>query len=129
MTNTFGQQRELLRRDTSRRCFAVMLAGAIAFAQSAAAMPTSDTNPPSGVSATDPGAARNKVHLNDRALQAIFLNGVKFGAQKATRSAQVTSCRIAGWYTHEGTVKVVQLVKGSGLPMVDQACMLCMIGQ
>lgn len=109
--------------------FALILVGAVAFAQSAGATPTSDTTPPSAVSATDPGAARSKVHLSDQALQAIFLNGVKLGAQKAARSAKVTSCMLSGWYTDEGTVQVVQLVKASGLPLVDQACMQGMIGQ
>jgi TonB family protein len=62
-------------------------------------------------------------------MQAIFLNGVRLGAQKAARSARVTSCLISGWYTAEGTVQVVQLVKVTGLPAVDQACMQGMIGQ
>jgi TonB family protein len=109
--------------------FAVALAGALAFGQLAGAMAPIGTDPPSAVSAMDQGAVRNKVHLSDRALQAIFLNGVRLGAQKAARSAQVTSCRMAGWYTDEGIVQVVQLVKGSSLPMVDQACMQGMIGQ
>jgi hypothetical protein len=111
------------------RCFAVILFGAIAWAQTAPAMRLSDANPPSAVSATDPGAARSIVHLSAQALQAIFLNGLRLGAQKTARSAKVTSCRIAGWYTDDGTVQVVQLVKASGLPLVDQACMQGMIGQ
>jgi TonB family protein len=115
--------------ETRGRCFAVILLGAIAFAQTAPAMPPSDTNPPSPVSAGEPETRRNKVHLSDQALQAIFLNGVKLGAQKAARSAVVTSCMLSGWYNADGTVQVVQLVKGSGLPMVDQACMQGMIGQ
>jgi len=121
--------RWMLRSEACVRCFAVALTGAFAFGQSAGATAPSDTDPPSAVSATDPGAVRNNVHLSDRALQAIFLNGVKLGAQKAARSAQVTSCRMAGWYADEGTVQVVQLVKSSGLPMVDQACIQGMIGQ
>jgi TonB family protein len=111
------------------RCFAVILLGALALAQSAQAMPPSDTNPPSVVFAADPGAARNKVHLSDQALQAIFLNGVRLGAQKAARAAKVTSCMLSVWYTDNGTVQVVQLVKSSGLPMVDQACLQGSIGQ
>jgi TonB family protein len=121
--------RWMLRSEACVRCFAVALAGALAFGQSAGATAPSDTDPPSAVSAPDPGAVRNNVHLSDRALQAIFLNGVKLGAQKAARSAQVTSCRMAGWYADQGTVQVVQLVKSSGLPMVDQACIQGMIGQ
>src|ERR1700729_21667 len=109
--------------------FAVILVGASALAQAATGIPPTDTNPPSVVSAADPDAARSKVHLNDQALQAIFLNGVRLGAQKAARSAKVTSCLISAWYTDEGTVQVVQLVKASGLSMVDHACMRGMIGQ
>jgi hypothetical protein len=111
------------------RWLAVILVGALAFAQSTGATAPSDTEPPSAVSGTGPGAVRNKVHLSDQALQAIFLNGVRLGAHRAARSAQVTSCRMAGWYTDEGTIQVVQLVKSSGLPMVDLACMQGMIGQ
>jgi TonB family protein len=111
------------------RFFAMILIGALAFARTAASMPSSDTNRPSEVSTANPGGARNKVHLSDQALQAIFLNGVRLGAQKAARSAKVTSCMLSGWYTDEGTVQVVQLVKASGLPMVDLACMQGMIGQ
>jgi TonB family protein len=118
-----------LSRGTRGQPFAVILIGAVAIAQSIAAMALSDTNPPTTVSATDTRAARNKLHLSDQALQAIFLNGVRLGALKTARAAKVTSCRISGWYTDEGTVQVVQLVKASGLPMVDQACMQGMIGQ
>ena len=114
---------------TAGQCFALIYLGAIALAQSAAALGLSDTNPLSGVSAADPEAPRNKVRLSDQALQAIFLNGVRLGAQKAARSAKVTSCMLSGWYIDEGTVQVVQLVKASGLPLVDQGCMQGMIGQ
>jgi TonB family protein len=102
---------------------------AVTFALTVEAMPSRDTDPPSGVPAADTKAPRNKLHLNDQAMQAIFLNGVRLGAQKAARTTKVTSCLMAGWYTDEGTVQVVQLVKASGLPMVDQACMQGMIGQ
>jgi TonB family protein len=111
------------------RCLAIILVGTLVFVQSAVALPPNDSNPPSAVSAADAGTARSKVHLSDQALQAIFLNGVGLGAQKAALSAKVTSCMLSGWYTDEGTVQVVQLVKASGLPLVDQACMQGMIGQ
>lgn len=110
-------------------CFSMILVGALAFAQSVKAMPPSDTSPASGVSASDPDAPRDKLHLSSQALQAIYLNGLRSGAQKAARSAKVTSCMVSGWYSDEGTVQVVQLVKASGLPMVDQACMQGVIGQ
>jgi TonB family protein len=72
---------------------------------------------------------RNKVHLSAQALQAIYLNGLRLGAQKAARSAKVTSCLLSVWYSDNGTVQVVQLIKSSGLPMVDQACLQGSIGQ
>jgi len=115
--------------ETGAQCFAVILVAAIAFAQTADAMPLSDTNPPSSVSAADPGVARNKVHLSAQALQAIYLNGFRLGAQKAARSAKVTSCMLSGWYNYDGTVQVAQLVKASGLATVDQACLQGVIGQ
>jgi TonB family protein len=92
-------------------------------------MPSGDTNPAPGLSAPDPGVARGKVHLSAQALQAIYLNGFRLGAQKAARSAKVTTCMLSGWYNDEGTVQVAQLVKASGLPMVDQACLQGVIGQ
>jgi hypothetical protein len=36
---------------------------------------------------------------------------------------------LSGWHDDEGTVLVAQLVKESGLPMVDQACLQGVIGQ
>jgi TonB family protein len=111
------------------RFFAMTLIGALAFARTAASMPPSDTNPPSGVSTADPEVARNKVHLSAQALQAIYLSGLRVGAQKAARSAKVTSCLLSAWYMDDGVVQVVQLVKASGLPMVDQACLQGVIGQ
>jgi TonB family protein len=110
------------------QCFALILIGALAFAQTASAISLGDTNPPSNTAAA-PEVPRSKVHLSAQALQAIYLSGVKLGAQKAARAAKVTSCMLSGWYGNEGTVQVVQLVKASGLPMVDQACLQGVIGQ
>jgi TonB family protein len=36
---------------------------------------------------------------------------------------------LSAWYMDDGVVQVVQLVKASGLPMVDQACLQGVIGQ
>jgi TonB family protein len=82
-----------------------------------------------GESGSNAEAPREKLHLSAQALQAIYLKGLMLGAQKAARAAKVTSCMLSGWYTDDGTVQVVQLVKASGLPMVDQACMQGAIGQ
>jgi TonB family protein len=104
------------------QCFAVILGGALAFTQTLEAIPQIESLP-------DAQAPREKMHLSAQALQAIYLNGLRLGAQKAARSAKITSCLLSVWYTENGTVQVVQLVKASGLPMVDQACLQGAIGQ
>jgi hypothetical protein len=80
-------------------------------------MPLSDTNSPSGVSTADPEVARSKLHLSPQAMQAIYLKGLILGAQKAARSAKVTSCLLSMWYTDDGTVsKRVFARDPEGLP-------------
>jgi TonB family protein len=116
------------------QCFAVILVGALAFAQVVNGMPPSNANPASdasteGVSAAAPEVPRNKVRLSAQALQAIYLKGLALGAQKAARAAKVTSCMVSMWYTAVGVVQVVQLVKASGLATVDLACLQGVIGQ
>jgi TonB family protein len=125
----YGPVNHWLNGGTRRPCFAVILIAALATAQTANGIPPSDTNPPIGGSAAALEAPRGKIHLSAQALQAIYLSGVRLGAQKAARAAKVTSCMLSLWYSAEGTVRVVQLVKASGLPMVDQACMQGVIGQ
>jgi TonB family protein len=114
---------------TGAQCCAVILFVALAVVQAVEATPPSDTNPPSGVSAEDTEVPRNKVHLSAQALQAIYLKGLVLGAQKSARAAKITSCMVSLWYADNGTVQVVQLVKSSGLSMVDQACLQGSIGQ
>jgi TonB family protein len=108
-----------------KRCFTVILVSAFAFAHTVEAVPQSDV----AGNASSAQAPKEKVHLSAQALQAIYLSGVRLGAQKAARSARVTSCMLSLWYSAEGIVRVVQLIKASGLPMVDQACMQGVIGQ
>ena len=67
---------------------AVILLGALAFAQTAAARPSVDTNPPSGVSGADSEVPRNNVHVSAQALQAIYLKGQILYLQKAAGSAK-----------------------------------------
>jgi len=111
------------------RCFAVILVGALAFTQMAAAMPTSDTDSHSDVSAADPNAPRNHVHLSAQALQAVYLKGQELFLQKATGSAKEATCLLSIWYARDGTVQAVQLAKASGFPLVDQACLQATIGR
>ena len=105
------------------QCFAVILVGALAFTQTLEAMPRSESLPDAQAT------PREKIHLSAQALQSIYLNGLRLGAQKAARSAKITSCLLSVWYMENGTVQVVQLVKASGLSMVDQACLQGAIGQ
>jgi TonB family protein len=111
------------------RCFAVILVGALAFAQTAAAMPTSDTNSPSDDSAADPNAPRNHVHLSAQALQAVYLKGQLLFMRKATGSAKEATCLLSLWYAGDGSIEAVQLAKASRFPLIDQACLQAVIGQ
>jgi TonB family protein len=99
---------------------------AFVFEPSAAAMPL---NAASDAPGGDSEVLHNKIHLSPQALQAIYVSGIRLGALKVARAAKATSCMVSGWYSDEGTVQVVQLVKASGLPTVDQACMQGVIGQ
>jgi outer membrane biosynthesis protein TonB len=111
------------------RCFAVILVGALAFAQTTAAMPSVDTNPPSGVSAADSEVPRNGIHLSAQTLQAIYLKGQMLYLQKAAGSAKEATCLLSLWYAGEGSIQAVQLAKASGFPLIDQACLQAVIGQ
>jgi TonB family protein len=108
---------------------AIGFVAAVEFAQTVGAMSSIDTDPPSGVSAADPDVPRNKVHLSAQALQAIHLKGLMLGMQKAAGSAKVTSCLLSLWYADDGTIQVVQLLKASSFPLIDQACLQAVIGQ
>jgi TonB family protein len=110
------------------RWLAVILVGALAFARTAASMPSSDTNPPSGVSA-DPGVPRNTVHFSTQAMQAIYLKGPLLFMQKAAGSAKEATCLLSLWYTGNGSIHAVQLAKASGFPLIDQACLQAAIGR
>jgi TonB family protein len=111
------------------QCFAVILVGALALAQTAAAMPWSDTNLPSGVSAAGPEVLHNKIHLSAQALQAIYLKGQILYLQKAAGSAKDATCLLSLWYSGDGSIQAVQLAKASGFPLIDQACLQAVIGQ
>jgi TonB family protein len=128
VTSTSAQARDVGRRRTCGQCFAVILVVALAFAHSAVSLP-SDTDPPSSAPAAEPEVRRNKVHLSAQALQAIHLKGLMLGMQKASGAAKATSCLLSLWYADDGTIQVVQLLKASGFPLIDQACLQAVIGQ
>jgi hypothetical protein len=79
----YGPVNHWLNGGTRRPCFAVILIAALATAQTANGIQPSDTNPPIGGSAAALEAPRGKIHLSAQALQAIYLSGVRLGAQKA----------------------------------------------
>src|ERR1700689_1521091 len=112
-----------------KRCFAVLFVGAFAFAQTAEALPPSDTTPPSGVSAADFEVPRDKVHLSAQALQALYLKGPVLWIQKAAGSAKEATCLLSLWFTGDGTIQAAQLAKASGFPLIDQACLQAALGR
>lgn len=94
---------------TGAYCFAIIVIGASGMAQ------VSDEKPPSGE------APKQKVDLSPQAVQAIHLKGQMLFMQKAAGSAKETICLVTAWYASDGTIQVVQLVRASGFPLVDQA--------
>src|SRR5271167_4655532 len=106
-------------------CFATILISASAMAQAPNATPPSDTVGRSPSAEAPP----EKVHLSAQAIQAIFLKGQMLWMQKAAGSTKDTVCLISLWYASDGTIQAVQLVRASGFPLVDQACLQAAIGQ
>jgi TonB family protein len=106
-------------------CCLAMIVSASAAAQAPDATPPSDTVGRSP-SAEAPG---QKPHLTAQAILAILLKGQLLAIQKAAGSATETTCLVSLWYAGDGTIHAVQLVKASGFPLVDQACLQAAIGQ
>jgi TonB family protein len=102
-----------------------MTVGTAVFAQAPESMPPSDTVEKS----PNAEAPRQKVHLSDQAIQAIFLKGQMLWMAKAAGSAKSTTCLTSLWYGSDGTIHAVQLVKATGFPLIDQACLQAAIGQ
>jgi TonB family protein len=111
------------------RWLAVILVGVLAFAQGAGAVPSGDTNPASGASASDPEVPRYEIHFSAQTLQAMFLKGQLALMQAAAGSAKEATCLLSLWYAGDGGIQAVQLLKGSGLPSIDQACLQAVIGR
>jgi TonB family protein len=70
-----------------------------------------------------------KVLLSPQLIQTIQLKGLSLGMQKAAGSADRARCLISLWYTGDGVIRAAQLVKSSGFPLIDQACLQVVIGQ
>ena len=69
------------------QCFAMILVGASALAQTTTGIPPSDTNSSTRASVVDFEVPRDQVHLSAQALQAIYLKGGVLYMQKAADSA------------------------------------------
>ncbi len=110
------------------RAGACCLAGVVSASAGAQAP---DATAPSDTLGTSPSAEvpRQKIHLSAQAIDAILLKGQLLAMQKAAGSATETSCLISLWYGSDGTIHAVQLVKASGFPLVDQACLQAAIGR
>jgi TonB family protein len=111
------------------QCFAMILVGASAFAQTTTGIPPSDTNSSTRASAADFEVPRDKVHLSAQALQAIYLKGGVLYMQKAADSAKEATCLLSLWFTGDGTIQAAQLAKASGYPLIDQACLQAALGR
>jgi TonB family protein len=107
-------------------CCLGVIVSASAVAQAPDATQPSETV---GRSLSAEAAPRQKAHLSAQAIQAILLKGQILAMQKAAGSAAETTCLVSLWYASDGTIHAVQLVKASGFPLVDQACLQAAIGQ
>lgn len=115
--------------ETRGPCFAVILIGALAIAQTANGIPQSDTSPSANVFAPDFEVPPNKVHLSAQALQALYLKGPVLWYQKAAGSAKDATCLLSMWFTGDGMIQAAQLAKPSGFPLIDQACLQAALGR
>jgi TonB family protein len=70
-----------------------------------------------------------RIRLGPRLTQALRAMGLSLAAQNAAGSADRAGCLVSLWYTGEGTVQAAQLVRASGFPIVDRACLQAVIGQ
>jgi TonB family protein len=92
-------------------------------------MPSSETNAASDVPAADSEVSRNGVHFSAQTLQAMYLKGQVALMKEAAGSAKEVTCLLSLWYSGDGGIQAVQLVKGSGSPSIDQACLQAVIGR
>jgi TonB family protein len=123
--------RDLLRRYSPWISVALIIAGfsgAFSFSQTLEAMPSGEANPVSDDSAAD-SETQHKSHFSAQALQAMFLKGQLALMQLDKGSAKEATCRLSLWYTGDGSIQAVQLVKASGFPSIDQACLQSVIGR
>src|ERR1700749_1183042 len=122
------------RMDPAPRVKRICRAGACCLAvvvTVAAVAQAPDATPPGDTVGRSPStdALHRTAHLSDQAVLAILLKGQILSMQKAAGSASDTTCLVSAWYGSDRTIQAVQLVKASGFPLVDQACLQAAIGQ
>jgi TonB family protein len=76
--------------------------------------------------AWDPDA---KPALTPQLMQSALQRGLNPALYKAAGGADRASCLLRVWYNDKGTILVEQILKSSGHPEIDQACLATAIGQ
>jgi TonB family protein len=76
--------------------------------------------------AWDPDA---KPALTPQLTQSAMQRGLNPALYKAAGGADRAGCLLRIWYNAKGTILVEQIVKSSGYPEIDQACLATAIGQ
>jgi len=74
----------------------------------------------------DPDA---KPALTPRLIQSAFQRGLSPALSKAAGKVDHASCLLGVWYNAKGTILAEQIIKSSGHPEIDQACLATAIGQ
>jgi TonB family protein len=74
----------------------------------------------------DPDA---KPALTPQLIQSALQRGLNPALSKAAGKVDHASCLLQVWYNAKGTILVEQIIKSSGHPEIDQACLATAIGQ
>jgi TonB family protein len=74
----------------------------------------------------DPDA---KPALTPQLIQSAFQRGRNPALSKAAGKVDHASCLLGVWYNAKGTILAEQIIKSSGHPEIDQACLATAIGQ
>jgi len=74
----------------------------------------------------DPDA---KPALTPQLIQSALQRGLNPALSKAAGKVPHASCLLRVWYNAKGTILVEQIIKSSGYPEIDQACLATAIGQ
>ncbi len=76
--------------------------------------------------AWDPDA---KPALTPQLIQSALQRGMNPALAKAAGKIDRAGCLLRVWYSAKGTILVEQIIKSSGHPVIDQACLATAIGQ